>query len=121
MDSTRWQKVQSLFHQVAELPGAEQRSFLEKECGDDVALASEVLTLLQKDACGVSLLDRDVVQVVQQVFHDPSSASPPFKQFGPYRIISVLGEGGWRWFTLPSVRIWAVRLPLKSCATIKLS
>ncbi|MGO8788308.1 MAG: tetratricopeptide repeat protein [Terriglobia bacterium] len=94
MDSARWQMVQSLFHEAAELPQREQRGFLEARCGEDVALVSEVLDLLQEDASGGSLLDRDVAQVAEQILHGPSSASPPFKEFGPYRIIKVLGEGG---------------------------
>ena len=94
MDSTRWQKVQSLFHEAAELPEDEQRAFLEIQCGDDAVLVGDVLTLLQEDARGASLLDRGVAQAAHQVLSDPSSASPPFKEFGPYRIKKALGEGG---------------------------
>ncbi len=94
MDSTRWQKVQALFHQAAELPPDQQHGFLETRCGDDAALAGEVLVLLQEDAAGGSLLDRDVAHVAQQILHDPSASTPPFKEFGPYRIIRPLGEGG---------------------------
>jgi len=94
MDSARWQKVQALFHQAAELPPGQQRGFLETQCGDDAAMAGEVLVLLEEDAAGGSLLDRDVAHVAQQILHDPSASSPPFKEFGPYRIIRHLGEGG---------------------------
>jgi eukaryotic-like serine/threonine-protein kinase len=94
MDSTRWQKVQTLFHEAADLPEAEQRGFLETKCGEDRALVSEVLILLQEDARGESLLDRDVALVADQIFSDRGSASPPFKEFGAYRIVKALGEGG---------------------------
>ena len=94
MDSSRWQKVQSLFHQAADLPPAERRNFLEARCADDPALVSEVLNLLAEDSLGDSMLDRDVAHVAHQVLHDPSSNDPPFKEFGPYRILKSLGEGG---------------------------
>ncbi len=94
MDSTRWQKVQSLFHEAADMPPAEQRVFLETRCGDDSALVSEVLILLEEDARGGSLLDSDVAEVASQIFSDPSSGRLPFKEFGPYRIKRALGEGG---------------------------
>src|SRR5271156_5723992 len=94
MDSSRWQKVQSLFHEAAELPESERRNFLESKCADDAGLINEVVMLLQEDSRGGSLLDRDIAHVAHQVFHDPSSDSPPFKEFGPYRIIKMLGEGG---------------------------
>ncbi|MFZ3382060.1 MAG: protein kinase [Candidatus Acidiferrales bacterium] len=94
MDSSRWQRVQALFHEAADLPAFEQRGFLEKQCGDDAALVREVLGLLQEDSRGGSMLERDVAHVAQQVLGDSSSDAPPFKEFGPYRIIQALGEGG---------------------------
>jgi eukaryotic-like serine/threonine-protein kinase len=94
MDSSRWQKVQSLFHEAADLPQSEQRNFLETRCEDDSALVSEILVLLEEDSRGSSLLDRDVAHVAHQVFSDPSPEPPPFKEFGPYRILRALGEGG---------------------------
>jgi serine/threonine-protein kinase len=94
MDSARWQKIQSLFHEAAELPENERRSYLETRCNGDAGLVSEVLDLLQEDACGGSLLDRDMAQVANQIFNDPRPTPPPFKELGPYRIIKALGEGG---------------------------
>src|SRR6202142_4504859 len=94
MDSTRWQKVQTLFHEAADMPPADQRVFLETRCGDDAALVSEVLVLLEEDARGGSLLDGDVAEVASQIFNDPSPGPVPFKEFGPYRIKQALGEGG---------------------------
>jgi len=92
MDNTRWQRIQSLFHGATELPEPERRGFLNAECGDDPELASEVIAMLEQDAAGESLLDRNLADVAHQalaVCHDI-----PIKDFGPYRILSVLGEGG---------------------------
>ncbi len=94
MDNARWQRVQSLFHEAAELRVEEQRAFLEKECGDDAELVHEVLGLLREDALGGSLLDGDVAEVANQILSDPAADAPPFKEFGPYRIVRALGEGG---------------------------
>ncbi len=94
MDSSRWQRVQTLFHEAADLPAAEQLEFLEKKCSDDEALVSEVLILLQEDSRGGSLLERDVAHVAHQVLGESPSDAAPFKEFGPYRIIRALGEGG---------------------------
>ncbi len=94
MDGARWQKVQSLFHEAAALPLAEQRGFLETQCGNDVALIDEVLILLQEDSRSDSMLDRDIAQVAEQVLNDSSSQTPPFKEFGRYRILNIIGEGG---------------------------
>src|SRR5580692_6690961 len=94
MDSSRWQKVQSLFHEAADLPESQRHDFLEAKCDRDPALLNEVLVLLQEDSRGGSLLDRDIAHVAHDVFHDPTADSQPFKEFGPYRIIKMLGEGG---------------------------
>src|ERR1700683_3834013 len=93
MDSARWQRVQTLFHQAVDVPEEEQRVFLETRC-DDAALVGEVLILLQEDALGASFLDRDIAQVAHEVLNDPSPFSIPSKAFGRYRIIKALGEGG---------------------------
>ena len=46
MDGARWERIQSLFHQAADLPAAAQRDFLDTACSGDRALAQEVLALL---------------------------------------------------------------------------
>jgi serine/threonine-protein kinase len=94
MDSGRWQKIQSFFHEAADLPETEQRTFLETQCGNDLALLEDVLALLREDARGNSLLDGNVAQVAHQILGDPASAPPAFHAFGPYRILKTLGEGG---------------------------
>ena len=52
MDSTRWQRVQSLFHEAADMPASEQRGYLETRCGDDAALVSEVWSCWRKTRAG---------------------------------------------------------------------
>jgi serine/threonine-protein kinase len=94
MDSVRWQTIQTLFHQAADRPEAERRSFLESQCADDAVLVSEVMILLEEDARGTSLLDRNIGQLADQILHQPPGAPLDFKEFGPYRILRVLGEGG---------------------------
>jgi len=94
MDSTRWERIQSLFHDVADLPEPERETFLKAACGDDEGLVAEVLALVEEDARGSSLLDHDLAHVAQQVLDEALPASLPFKEFGPYRIKEALGEGG---------------------------
>ena len=94
MDSAHWKQVQELFHAAADLPPQEQRAFLKNACGENDALMGEVLALLAEDAQGSSLLDRDVSHVAGQFFGEAAGSPLSFKDFGPYRIKHVLGEGG---------------------------
>jgi serine/threonine protein kinase len=92
MDSGRWDRIETLFHNAVDLPPNQQRSFLEAECLDDRTLIPEVLSMLEEDTRGGSLLDRDVRQVADQVL---GVAGPlALNRIGPYRIIRMLGEGG---------------------------
>jgi eukaryotic-like serine/threonine-protein kinase len=66
MNSGRWERIQSVFHEVADRPAAEQRGFLEAACADDPTLIAEVLALLDEDA-RTSVLDRDVASVARDI------------------------------------------------------
>ena len=114
MDAARWERVQTIFHEVADLPQPAQRALLETECREDPALMVEVLGLLEEDARGDSILDRDAADVAGQVL---DAAIPPAflnQDFGPYRIRNVLGQGGM------GVVYLAEREDLGSVAAIKI-
>jgi serine/threonine protein kinase/Tfp pilus assembly protein PilF len=114
MDSTRWERIQTLFHEVADLPEPEQRALLQSSCADDNGLMADVLALLEEDARGACLLDRDLAQVAHDVLDETLPTSLPFKEFGPYRIKQALGEGGM------GVVYLAERTDLGSLVAIKL-
>src|SRR6202521_680796 len=94
MDRARWDRIQKLFHDAADVPQGEQRVFLEAACGDDEELVVEVLAMLDQDANGHSLLDHNIADIAQETLANAIPASPILKEFGPYRIMKLLGEGG---------------------------
>jgi len=91
MDPARWEQVQTLFHRAASLDAAERSRFLAEACGDDAELLADVRGMLEEDGRGW-LLDRDVREVAGRVAGDAFSALS--RNFGPYRIEKILGEGG---------------------------
>jgi serine/threonine protein kinase len=93
MDIARWEQIQSIFHQALEVPESERSSFLEIACGGDAELVSEVDAMLRTDRRETSLLDRGLRDVVHHVLSSPAAAIGQ-QEFGPYRLLRVLGEGG---------------------------
>ena len=94
MDRDRWEHVQSLFHQSADLPKAEQDAFLASACAGDGALWNEIRAMLEQDARPPSLLDRGVGEIAHGLLNISQDPQFPKQPFGPYRLIRVLGEGG---------------------------
>lgn len=90
MDAERFERLQELFHAVADLPEAERRAVLAEECGGDTGLISAVLALVEEDAAGASVLDRDLAHVAGDLIGAPNEP----RRCGPYQLLEVLGEGG---------------------------
>src|SRR5437868_8554588 len=94
MDAVRWERIQTVFHHAVDLPTGGRRAYVEAECGADTELLADVLTLLEEDARGASLLDDGLADVAGRVLDDGGVLLLPLHDFGPYHVTSVLGEGG---------------------------
>lgn len=93
MDSARWRRLQSLFHETVDLNAPEQRAILESACGDDPKLLQDVLAMLQQDTRS-GLLDRSLAGIAHQVLSEAAPSPGDECEFGPYRVLHVLGSGG---------------------------
>jgi len=67
-------------------------AFVRSNCGTDEQLASEVLAMLQHDSRGNGLLDQNLAETAQKTFPAPDPLVRT--DFGPYKIIRLLVEGG---------------------------
>ena len=87
MDSSRWERIQALFHEAAALPQAEQHAFLRSACSDDISLMTDVLAMLEEDGRETSVLDRGMAQVANRLL-DGNASSLAAREFGPYRVLN---------------------------------
>ncbi len=94
MDSARWERIQTLFHEALELSKPEQHPFLKNACLDDATLLADVEALLAEDAQSGSLLERDVAHIANDLLDQPIPPPQGPQEFGPYKILRELGEGG---------------------------
>jgi serine/threonine-protein kinase len=93
MDSARWERIQSIFHDTLARPESGQQAFLETACGGDLELMAEVLAMLKADSRRASLLDRGLPDIAYRMVGTSLEPVSP-REFGPYRIVRILGEGG---------------------------
>ena len=90
MDVERWRRTEQLFHQALELDEAMRGAFLDRECGGDAELRSNVERLLAADQAAAGRLDAAVGAAVRSLHN----IVPPGSSIGPYEILEPLGEGG---------------------------
>jgi serine/threonine-protein kinase len=93
MESPRWEQIQAVFHAVADLPELDRLAAVQTACGEDSGLVADVLALLEEDAQGASLIDRDLGGLAHQTLDTRFSANH-LDEFGPYHLTGLLGEGG---------------------------
>lgn len=92
MDRARWQRIQTLFHDAAGLPEAKRQEYVCASCGGDEELAADVLAMLRQDEIHGGLLTRGIAETAKNVLASGDAFST--KEFGPYRIVRLIGEGG---------------------------
>ena len=89
----RWQQIQSLFEQLADVPGAERAAQLERSCGNDVDLRQSVESLLDLDQNRKDPLLHAIGAAAESLLEDHRDRLIGTR-VGPYRIVSILGHGG---------------------------
>ncbi len=112
MDARTWLLAQQLFHAAAELTVEEQAAFVAAAAADDPPLARELAAMLEEDGRPQSLVHAGLETAAQGVFGPAAWAEDG--AFGPYRLTSLLGEGGM------GVVYKAERADLGSTAAIKI-
>ena len=96
MTPLRFQRIEELFAAASALPAGERRAYLDAHC-DDAELRAEVEKLLNVlDSDATSLLDRvqQAAGEMGDLLSDPGRIPPIGQTLGPYRVVSLIGQGG---------------------------
>src|SRR5579862_1756865 len=94
MTSDRWQQIEKLYHEVLERDEPVRAAFLAEACSGDIALRQEVESLLLHEKGAKSFLDVPAMKVAAKILDGNSGQSMIGRQFGSYRVVSLLGAGG---------------------------
>ncbi|HEU0122942.1 MAG TPA: serine/threonine-protein kinase [Bryobacteraceae bacterium] len=96
MTPERYSQVKSLFQLVLEQPPQQRAAFLERACGADRQLYTQVRELLQADSTSDDFLEKPAITPISKVLADVAADGhdPMPTQIGPYAIHKLLGSGG---------------------------
>lgn len=95
MDAERWKRVSELFEAALELDAADRAAFLDRECGADDELRSQVAAMLEGESADdeIDFLAPNALNVRAQVPRTVGSEMIG-KSLGPYTIKRHIGSGG---------------------------
>ncbi|MBI1761940.1 MAG: protein kinase [Acidobacteria bacterium] len=92
METKDWQHVEDLFHAALELAGAERERFLAAACKEEVALRTELESLLRAFEKKLTFLEEPVFNAGLKALS--AEASLTGRTIGSYRVERLLGKGG---------------------------
>ncbi len=95
-----WQQIQTILDEVFELPTEQRLAFLQRACGSNPDLYSEVETLLKAERDAPAFLDRPAVELMQSFLstatNNQRAQIPDYtaRSIGSYRLREAIGRGG---------------------------
>src|ERR1700677_2389049 len=96
MTADRWNQVQNLFVEAADMPPEERGAFLDTACGDDADLRRELDSLFQYDSePGERQPGGPLTAVIGEAAASlAASKSMVGRRIGPYRLVGLADSGG---------------------------
>lgn len=94
MNRERWERVRQLFHDCVDLEPAARRERLERDCGGDAGLRTEVESLLAHADANAAFLEQPAAQLAGDASVPAAHHAWIGRRLGPWRVDELLGEGG---------------------------
>jgi serine/threonine protein kinase/tetratricopeptide (TPR) repeat protein len=94
MDSERWQKIDQLFHAALDRESGERAAFLSAACAGDDALCEEVQALLDSHEQSQDFIEESAGDLAASLLVGGDLKLKKGQKVGPYRVLSLIAEGG---------------------------
>ncbi|HET9038998.1 MAG TPA: serine/threonine-protein kinase, partial [Gemmatimonadales bacterium] len=91
--TSRWQRMNELFHDALAVPAERRGSFVAQSCGDDPAMADEIAQLLAAHSRDEGIMEGPAV-VTAPGWLEAETPAVVGRRFGPYRVVRELARGG---------------------------
>lgn len=106
MSSSRWQRIEELFHDALEREASTRGAFLREVCDGDPELRREVESLVAAVDQKAEFMDRPAMDLeAEKMSREPTGALSG-RRIAHYLIGPLLGVGGWRRSTGRAIRVW---------------
>jgi Tol biopolymer transport system component len=92
--SAQWEALDRIFREAQLVPAHEQAAFVERACGGDEMLRSDVVSLLSAGNSSASFMENSALDVLAKKFAADGSNLEPGRRIGVYTIQRKLGSGG---------------------------
>jgi hypothetical protein len=94
MTPERWQQIKQVYESALEREETRRAAFVEEACAGDPELRREVESLLAYPDPDQRFMGVPALELVARALDGEWPASLVERQLGPYKILSLLGEGG---------------------------
>jgi serine/threonine protein kinase len=100
VEAERWQKIEQLYNEAVACEAGQRAALLDRSCGSDSSLRSEVESLLSYSQATATALEKPAIEILAQELasdlgHQPTTAEKMIgARIGQYKIIAKLGAGG---------------------------
>jgi len=94
MAAVDWTTVCKLVEATRQIPDAERLAFLQRECGSQIDLLDEVLSLLKHENRAATFLEPPSARNLAPLLQEHQATSYIGKTIGPFDITGLLGIGG---------------------------
>src|SRR5690554_5398529 len=93
MQKEYWQKLNTLYNQIIELPESNHTEFIKNNCSDEV-MRRELISLLENEASSTLYFETLSAEVFGQVYDRLPELFPATGKAGNYKILNLIGRGG---------------------------
>lgn len=94
MNKTRWELIETIYHDALERSPGDRTRFLADICAGDEELYKEIESLISSNEKGESFLSEPDFNLGLKILAKPHHVLNPNQTFGNYKILNFLGRGG---------------------------